>query len=64
MPSPLLDIISTVTFENVCRVHTKRQDHNQNVQVQHVYHCLLYLIFDQIEMAQEQKYLRNNHIIK
>ena len=31
--------------------------HNQNVQVQYVYHCCL-CIFDQITMAQEQKYLR------
>ena len=30
--------------------------HNQNVQVQYVYHCCLCLIFDQIMMAQEQKY--------
>ena len=32
--------------------------HNQNVQVQYVYHCCLCLIFDQITMAQEQKYLQ------
>ena len=31
--------------------------HNQNEQVQYVYHCCLCLIFDQITMAQEQKYL-------
>ena len=29
------------------------------MQVQYVYHCCLCLIFDQITMAQEQKYLRN-----
>ena len=28
------------------------------MQVQYVYHCCLCLIFDQITMAQEQKYLR------
>ena len=30
----------------------------KNVQVQYVYHCCLCLIFDQITMAQEQKYVR------
>ena len=32
--------------------------HNQNEQVQYVYHCCLCLIFDQTAMAQEQKYLK------
>ena len=31
--------------------------HNQNEQVQYVYHYYLSLIFDQITMAQEQKHL-------
>ena len=31
--------------------------HNQNEQVQYVYHRCLCLIFDQTTMAQEQKYL-------
>ena len=47
-----------VTFENVCRVHTKRQVLIKNVQAQYVYHCCLFLIFDQtvtmVTMAQEQ----------
>ena len=34
---------STVTFENVCGVHTKLQ----HVQLLYVYHCCLCLIFDQ-----------------
>ena len=34
------------------------------MQVQYVYHCCLFLIFDQTTMAQEQKYLRRrNHMI-
>ena len=33
--------------------------HNQNEQVQYVYHCCLCLIFDQTTMAREQKYLLN-----
>ena len=32
------------------------------MQVQYVYHCCLCLIFDQITMAQEQKYLRYSSI--
>ena len=39
--------ISTVTFENVCRV-TYETFQSKNVEpVQYVYHCCLFLIFDQ-----------------
>ena len=33
--------------------------HDQNEQVQNVYHCCLCLIFDQTTMAQEQEYLND-----
>ena len=33
--------------------------HNQNEEVRHVYNCCLCVIFDQVTMVQEQKYLRN-----
>ena len=39
-------------------IKNKTQTASQNEQVQYVYHCCLRLIFDQITMAQEQKYLR------
>ena len=49
-----------VTFENVCRVTYETSRLNQkNVQVQFVYHCCSFFIFDQTTMAQEQKYLHH-----
>ena len=38
-------------------VDYETSSHNQNEQVQYVYHCCLCLIFDKITVAQEQKYL-------
>ena len=53
-------LISTVTFEYVCRVHTKRQVIiKMNKFNMFITAVRLRLIFDQITMAQEQKYLRS-----
>ena len=53
-------LISTVTFEHVCRVHTKRQVIiKMNKFNMFITAVRLRLIFDQITMAQEQKYLRS-----
>ena len=52
----MLSKLQRLFLKNVCRVHTiDMPSHNQNVQVQHAYHCYLCLIVIQITMAQEQK---------
>ena len=50
-----LDVVSN-TSEGLAE-RNETSSHNQNEQVQYVYHCCLCLIFDQTTMAQEQKYL-------
>ena len=44
--------------------HIRTSSHNQNEQLQYVYHCCLCLIFDQTTMAQEQKYSRKECFCK
>ena len=47
-----------VTFESVRRVTYKTSSLiSKNAQVQYVYHCCLFLIFDQTTMDQEKKCL-------
>ena len=44
-----------VTFENVCTVTYETSSlKSKNAQVQYVYHCCLFLIFDQTTMAQNK----------
>ena len=54
----IIIIIIIITEKINIRSTYETSSHNQNEQVQCVYHCCLCLIFDQNTMAQEQKYLQ------